>query len=97
MSGEKTRSTSAAADAETHNAVQSRVMVHVLAPLAAIGATWAVRKTLDSSYRSITGKAAPNPQDVNSTWGSALMWAALTAASAAVVEVAVFRYLAKKA
>lgn len=97
MSGEKSRSTSARVGVETHDAEESNVMVHVLAPLAAIGATWAVRKALDSSYRSIMGKAAPNPQDVNGTWGSVLMWAVVTAASAAVVEVAVYRYLAKKA
>jgi anti-sigma-K factor RskA len=97
MSGEKSGTTNATADAETHNPEENSMMVHVLAPLAAIGATWAVRKALNSSYRSVTGRSAPNPQDVNGTWGSALMWAALTAASAAVVEVAVYRYLAKKA
>jgi hypothetical protein len=69
------------------NAVENNLVIHVLAPLAAIGATWVVRKALDTSYRSITGHTAPK---------SALAWAAVTAASAAVVEVAVFRLLAKR-
>jgi len=74
----------------------NQLVVHVLAPLAAMGATWAVRKALNSGYRKLTGNSAPNPQDEQVTLGSALAWAAITAASAAVVEVAVFRFLAKK-
>jgi hypothetical protein len=78
------------------NTIENNLVIHVLAPLAAIGATWAVRKALDSGYRSVTGRGAPNPQDPQAKLGSALMWAAITAASAAVVEVAVFRLLARK-
>lgn len=75
---------------------ENQLVVHVLAPLAAIGATWAARKVLDSSYRKLVGHSAPNPQDAQVRLGSALAWAAITAASAAVVEVAVFRILAKR-
>lgn len=75
---------------------ENQLVVHVLAPLAAIGATWAARKVLDSSYRKLVGHSAPNPQDAQVKLGSALAWAAITAASAAVVEVAVFRFLAKR-
>jgi hypothetical protein len=78
------------------NAVENNLVIHVLAPLATIGATWVVRKALDTSYRSITGHTAPKSQDTHVKLGSALAWAAVTAASAAVVEVAVFRFLAKR-
>ena len=78
------------------NAVENNLVIHVLAPLATIGATWVVRKALDTSYRSITGHTAPKSQDTQVKLGSALAWAAVTAASAAVVEVAVFRFLAKR-
>ena len=82
---------------DTHEAAQNNLVIHVLAPLAAMGATWAARKALDTGYRSVTGRIAPNSQDVQVRLGSAVMWAAITAASAAIVEVAVFRFLAKKA
>ncbi|MGY9023471.1 MAG: DUF4235 domain-containing protein [Candidatus Nanopelagicales bacterium] len=82
---------------DTHEATHNNLVIHVLAPLAAMGATWATRKALDTGYRSVTGRIAPNSQDVQVRLGSAVMWAAITAASAAIVEVAVFRSLAKKA
>ena len=82
---------------DTHEATHNNLVIHVLAPLAAMGATWATRKALDTGYRSVTGRIAPNSQDVQVRLGSAVMWAAITAASAAVVEVAVFRFLAKRA
>jgi hypothetical protein len=82
---------------DTHKATHNNLVIHVLAPLAAMGATWATRKALDTGYRSVTGRIAPNSQDVQVRLGSAVMWAAITAASAAIVEVAVFRFLAKKA
>jgi hypothetical protein len=75
---------------------ENQLVIHVLAPLAAIGATWAARKALDTGYRKIVGHNAPDPQDAQVKLGSALVWAAITAASAAVVEVAVFRILAKR-
>jgi hypothetical protein len=81
---------------DTHEATHNNLVIHVLAPLAAMGATWATRKALDTGYRSVTGRIAPNSQDVQVRLGSAVMWAAITAASAAIVEVAVFRFLAKK-
>ncbi len=96
MSSENTNSANAEPVGDDHNVGQSNLMVHVLAPLAAIAATWAVRKALDTGYRSVTGHNPPNSQDPQAKLGPTLMWAALTAASAAVVEVAVFRFLAKR-
>ena len=96
MSGAKKQLIPDESGLKDHPKSENHLVVHVLAPLAAIGATWAVRKALDSSYRKLTGHSAPNPQDEQVALGSALVWAAITAASAAVVEVAVFRFLAKK-
>ena len=69
--------------------------VHLIAPLVAFGATFVVRKVIDASYRSITGKDVPAPRDPSTSWGSALAWAMATAAVAAAVEVAVYRATAR--
>ena len=96
MSDDKTPPARVKSDVQNPTTDENHLLVHVLAPLAAIGATWVVRKALDSSYRSLSGHAAPNSKDTTVKLSSALAWAALTAASAAVVEVAVFRLLARK-
>jgi hypothetical protein len=96
MSGSHARSINDESGLKSHPSGENQLMVHVLAPLIVIGATWAVRKALDSGYRKVSGHAAPNSQDTQVNLGSALAWAAITSASAAVVEVAVFRFLAKK-
>jgi hypothetical protein len=96
MSGSRTQSDHVESGVENHPTVENQLVVHVLAPLVVIGATWGVRKVLNSSYRMVTGHSAPNSQDTQVKLGSALAWAAITAASAAVVEVAVFRFLARK-
>ena len=79
-----------------HQPEGNQLVIHVLAPLVVMGATWGVRKVLDSGYRRFTGHNAPNAHDTQTSLASALAWAAVTAASAAVVEVAVFRFVAKK-
>lgn len=70
---------------------QINPMMHLVAPLVAVGATMIVRKALNSGYRRITGSDAPNPREPQVTFGRALMWAVVTAATAAAVEVAVYR------
>ena len=72
-------------------AVQINPIAHILAPLAAIGATFVVRKALDRGYRSITGSRAPDSRDPRVSLARALVWTATTAVTAAVVEVAVYR------
>lgn len=96
MSGAKKDLSPDTSGSQAQSSGANQLVVHVLAPLAAMGATWAARKALDSSYRKLTGNSAPNPQDEQVNLGSALAWAAITAASAAIVEVAVYRFLAKK-
>ena len=66
-------------------------LVHVITPIVAIGATMLVRKALNVGYRRVTGTDAPGPRDPGVTLGRALLWAVVTAAAAAAVEVAVYR------
>lgn len=72
------------------------VAIHVVAPLAAMAATWAVRKVLDSGYRRLRGHNPPSAHDPNASFANAVMWAAITAATAAVVEVSVFRLVSRE-
>lgn len=65
--------------------------MHLIAPIVAVGATMLVRKALNSGYRRVTGSPAPSPGERDVTLGRALMWAVVTAATAAAVEVAVYR------
>ncbi len=71
--------------------VEINPLMHLVAPLVAVGATFVVRKVLESSYRGVTGRPVPAPRDPNVAWGQALVWAMATAAVAAAVEVAVYR------
>lgn len=66
-------------------------LVHVIAPVIAIGATMIVRKMLNQGYKRATGHVAPDSRDPNTRLASALIWTAVTAAAAAVAEVAVYR------
>jgi hypothetical protein len=71
--------------------VEINPIAHLIAPIAAIGATMIVRKMLNSGYKRATGHEAPVPRDPQVTFARALMWTAVTAVTAAVVEVAVYR------
>jgi hypothetical protein len=69
--------------------------VHLIAPILAIGATAVARKLLNSSYRKVTGHTAPDSRDPSVSILSALAWTAMTAATAAVVEVGIYRVTAR--
>ena len=71
--------------------VQINPLAHLIAPIAAIGATMLVRRIMTSGYERATGRPAPAPRDPAVSFSRALMWTAVTAATAAVVEVAVYR------
>lgn len=64
---------------------------HVIAPIAALAGTWVARKALDSSYRKFTGHNPPHAVDPGVSIRKAVMWAALTAATAAITEVLIYR------
>jgi hypothetical protein len=79
------------------NEPQVNPMVHVIAPLVAFGATMLVRKVLTSGYRMVTGTDAPDTRDPQVKFTRALTWTIITAATAAVVEVEVYRFVNKRA
>lgn len=66
-------------------------MLKVAAPLIVIAATWATRKTLTLGYSALTGKQPPNPDDRRVSFGRALTWTIATAATAAVVQMVIYR------
>lgn len=66
-------------------------MVKIIAPVAAIGATWLVRKVLDSGYKAATGKQPPHASDPGQSMMRIILWAATTAAAIAVVNVVIDR------
>ncbi|HEY7823295.1 MAG TPA: DUF4235 domain-containing protein [Acidimicrobiia bacterium] len=67
----------------------------VVAPALAFGANIVAGKALAAAYRSIAGKEAPSSKDRSAHLGAVLAWAALSAASAAVIQVAIFRATAR--
>jgi hypothetical protein len=75
----------------TQGTTEVNPMVHVIAPIAAIAATMLARRLLNSGYRQVTGHSAPVPKDPSVSFNRAIAWTALTAATAAVVEVMVYR------
>lgn len=76
---------------QSHGEVEVNPLVHVIAPIAAIAATMLARKVLNGSYRTVTGRNAPVPRDPSVSLARAIAWTAVTAATAAVVEVMVYR------
>lgn len=68
-------------------------IMHLVAPITAIGATMVMRKVLNAAYEKKTGNQAPDPRDGRVNFGRALMWAIVTAAAAAAVETAVYRVM----
>ncbi len=71
--------------------VEVSPLAHIIAPIAAIGATMLVRKWMNSGYKKVAKGPVPTAGDPTVSFGRALMWSAITAATAVVVEVAVFR------
>lgn len=71
--------------------VEISPLAHLIAPIAAIGATMLVRKWMNSGYKRVANGPVPTAGDPRVSFGRALVWSAITAAAAAVVEVAVFR------
>jgi hypothetical protein len=65
-----------------------------LAPAIAMGATWAVKRGLETGYRLAFGDRPPAADDTEAKLISAVAWAVTTAAIVAVVEVMVTRTFA---
>ena len=70
---------------------QPNPFMHMIAPIAAVGATLIMRKVLTSAYERRTGHDFPDPRDPAVSFTRALGWAVAIAATAAAVETVVFR------
>ena len=68
-----------------------RPVLHLSAPLVTLGAVWAARRGMSLAYERATGRTPPAPRSPATSWGKALAWAAVTATTAAVIEVTVHR------
>ncbi|MFM8240991.1 MAG: DUF4235 domain-containing protein [Actinomycetota bacterium] len=66
-------------------------VLHIAAPFVVLGTTWAARQILKKGYKSLTGNAAPDPEDPSVSFGKALAWALLIAGSATVIEMVIYR------
>ncbi len=70
-------------------------MAALVAPALAFGANIVAGKALESAHRAIVGKNAPSTKDTQAPLGAVIAWAAVSAAAAAVIQVAVFRAVAR--
>jgi hypothetical protein len=70
-------------------------MAALVAPALAFGANIVAGKVLASAHRAIVGRDAPSTKDTQAPLGSVIAWAAVSAAAAAVIQVAVFRAVAR--
>jgi hypothetical protein len=77
----------------TSEPTNPRPVAHLIAPIVAIGVTMLFRKALNRGYQSVTGSAPPDPMNPRETIAKAVAWAAVTAASAAIVEVVIMRVM----
>lgn len=76
--------------------VEVNPAMQAIAIVAAIGATLAARRMLGVAYEKVTGQKPPLSRDLETGFTRAVVWTAITAASAAVIEVAVYRIIAAR-
>lgn len=79
------------AQADTVAEFEPNPVMHLLAPVIAITATMVVRKVLNAGYEKATGSKPPASRDPSVAFRRAVVWAVITAATAAAVETAVYR------
>lgn len=72
-----------------------KAVIATVAPLVAFGATFVARKVLASAYESLTGGEAPSNTDRDVSLGKVVAWAALSGATAAVIEAMAYRAVAR--
>jgi hypothetical protein len=67
----------------------------IVTPVLAFGATFVARKALASGFKAITGSEAPSNTDRTASLTRIIAWAALSGATAAVIEALIFRNAAR--
>jgi hypothetical protein len=88
--------TDAPAPVEEGEIVDAPTAAKIIAPLVAIGATWAVQKGLSAAYTKATGHQPPRASDPDASLRRIIVWAATTAVAVAVVNVVVDRMTAPR-
>ena len=86
------------ADVATHVEYGGRAhpLLHLLAPLVAAAAVWVARAGIGITYERVTRSKRPIPSDPETSWRRAIVWTAVTATTAAVIEVTVRRIANKR-
>lgn len=67
----------------------------VVAPLAAAGANWAVRKGMNSAYQKRTGSETTIGKDVDRPFRQVLLWTIGTAVAISVIDLLIQRWIAR--
>jgi Protein of unknown function (DUF4235) len=88
--------TDAPAPMEEGEIVDAPTAAKIIAPLLAIGATWAVQKGLSAVYTKTTGHQPPRANDPDASLRRIVVWAATTAVAVAVVNVVIDRMTAPR-
>lgn len=70
-------------------------ILRLSAPFIAMGGVWLAQQAMGAGYKAVTGRSAPNPDDLAVPLGKALLYATTTAIAAAVVNTLVTRGIAK--
>jgi hypothetical protein len=76
---------------------ENSLVITAVGSLAAMGAAMAAKSVLKLAYRKATGAEPPAADDVRVSFGRALRWTLMTAATAAVIELVVQRAVARAA
>lgn len=79
----------------THDAKAAHPALRMAAPLVALGASWAASKALSGAYRAITGDEPPVAEDRSVSLTRVLTWTIVTAATGAVIQMAVYRFASR--
>lgn len=75
----------------TNAEVEIRPSVRLVAPLVAFGATMAMRKFMESTYKKTAGEPVPRPNDLRVSLTRTLTWSVATAVVMTLVEVVIVR------
>ena len=84
------------ADPEQVELVEAPTSAKLMAPIIALGATWAVREIMEKVYKKTTGNNPPHASDPEQTMTRVILWAATTAAAVAIVSVVIDRMTAPR-
>jgi len=80
-----------AATGTTNAEVEIRPSVRLVAPVIAFGATMAMRKLMERTYKKTAGQPVPHPHDLRVSLTRTLTWSVATAVVMTLVEVVIVR------